>query len=122
MPDPTPRFGLDTFAENESPWSYTDTVEFVDEHAIERGDIGDRPTSGDYVGEFYFAEDELTLYRWNGSSWDVALSLSHSDLTDISSDDHHEKTQPSDINSSNWDDYEIQKNGTDGTGVLNFKT
>lgn len=38
------------------------------------------------------------------------------------SDAHHIKTQPSDIDSTNWDDYEIQKNGTDGSGIINFKT
>ena len=31
-------------------------------------------------------------------------------------------TSPSDVNSSNWGDYEIQKNGTDGNGIINFKT
>jgi len=31
-------------------------------------------------------------------------------------------TSPSDVNSSNWDDYEIQKDGTDGDGIINFKT
>lgn len=35
---------------------------------------------------------------------------------------HHSKTATSDVNSSNWSDYEIQKNGTDGTGIINFKT
>ena len=27
-----------------------------------------------------------------------------------------------DVTSSNWGDYEIQKDGTDGTGIINFKT
>jgi hypothetical protein len=31
-------------------------------------------------------------------------------------------TEPGDVTSTNWGDYEIQKNGTDGTGILNFKT
>ena len=31
-------------------------------------------------------------------------------------------TSPSDVDSSNWDDYEIQKNGSDGNGIINFKT
>jgi len=29
---------------------------------------------------------------------------------------------PSDVDSRNWGDYEIQKNGTDGNGIINFKT
>lgn len=35
---------------------------------------------------------------------------------------HHSKTQTTDIDSSNWNDYEIQKDGTDGNGIINFKT
>ena len=31
-------------------------------------------------------------------------------------------TSPSDVDSSNWGDYEIQKDGTDGDGIINFKT
>ena len=31
-------------------------------------------------------------------------------------------TSPSDVDSTNWNDYEIQKNGTDGNGIINFKT
>jgi len=57
--------------------------------------------------------DALTI---NGFSGD------HADLTNIQSDQHHVKTQSSDIDSTNWNDYEIQKNGTDGTGIINFKT
>jgi len=46
-------------------------------------------------------------------------------------DDPHDNTQhsvnytttsPGDVTSSNWGDYEIQKNGTDGNGIINFKT
>lgn len=36
--------------------------------------------------------------------------------------DNYTTTTASDVNSSNWDDYEIQKNGTDGSGIINFKT
>lgn len=35
---------------------------------------------------------------------------------------HHTKTATSDVTSANWGDYEIQKNGTDGSGIINFKT
>lgn len=28
----------------------------------------------------------------------------------------------SNMTSSDWSDYEIQKDGTDGTGIINFKT
>lgn len=32
------------------------------------------------------------------------------------------QTSPGEVTSSNWGDYEIQKNGTDGTNIINFKT
>lgn len=31
-------------------------------------------------------------------------------------------TSPNDVDSTNWDDYEIQKDGSDGSGIINFKT
>jgi hypothetical protein len=31
-------------------------------------------------------------------------------------------TEPADVTSQNWGDFEIQKNGTDGNGIINFKT
>jgi len=53
-------------------------------------------------------------------------TTSASDLTDVSaysvSSAHHSKTQTSDVDSTNWGDYEIQKNETDGNGIINFKT
>jgi hypothetical protein len=30
--------------------------------------------------------------------------------------------EPADVTSQNWGDFEIQKNGTDGNGIINFKT
>jgi len=49
--------------------------------------------------------------------------VDHDDLLggDVS-DAHHSKTEPSEIDSENWDDYEIQKDGEDGDGIINFKT
>lgn len=35
---------------------------------------------------------------------------------------HGPQLRANDVNSVNWDDYEIQKNGADGAGVINFKT
>ncbi len=50
-------------------------------------------------------------------------SIDHDNLTGgTASGAHHSKTQPGDIDSANWNDYEIQKNGNDGTGIINFKT
>jgi len=76
MPTPTDRFELDTFDPGES-WDHTDTVQFLDESAIEVDTINNRPTDGSYDGELFFATDQRILYQWDagGSSWDVELGL-----------------------------------------------
>jgi len=59
-----------------------------------------------------------------------ADSASISDLDSKADDPHgneahttdYTDTTPSDVTSSNWDDYEIQKDGSDTDGVINFKT
>lgn len=55
-----------------------------------------------------------------------AKTSSASELSDVSADSvsgaHHIKTATGDVTSANWGDYEIQKNGTDGSGIINFKT
>lgn len=62
-------------------------------------------------------------------------SISHSDISNQSSDDHHQKYTDSEaqtaVDGSNIDiggdadtvdGYDIQKNGSDGQGIINFKT
>jgi hypothetical protein len=50
------------------------------------------------------------------------FSGSHADLTNVGASDHHTRFAASEVDSTNWSDYEIQKDGVDGTGVINFKT
>ncbi|MFA9426540.1 glycosyl hydrolase family 28-related protein [Natronorubrum sp. A-ect3] len=69
MGDRTPRLGLGTFEDGEA-WDHTDTVEAVDEHAIVRGPIADRPASGEYDDELYHATDQGITWRWDVSSED----------------------------------------------------
>lgn len=70
----TPRFNLDTYQEGDTGWSHSDTVEFVDEYGIDRGTLANRPSSGTYDDELYYAEDQGLLYQWDSgtSSWDTA--------------------------------------------------
>ena len=75
MAEPTPRFGLDIFEAGDEEWDHTDTVEFVDEYAIDRGELADRPTEGEYDGEFYFAVDEATLYHWDADAGEWAVAF-----------------------------------------------
>lgn len=72
------------------------------------------------------------------TKFDNNLNLSGKNLTNVNSIDgidftshvnnsgaHHAKTQASDVDSSNWNDYEIQKNGSStsgSSGTINFKT
>ena len=51
----------------------------------------------------------------------------YGDLTERShgNEDHttnYTDTEPADVTSANWGDYEIQVDGTDGAGIINFKT
>lgn len=72
-----------------------------------RGDADDRDDYTPRSGAKFFALDTGDLYIGDGSSWGFTANLT---------------LEPGDVNSSNWDDYEIQKNGTDGEGIINFVT
>lgn len=88
-PTPTDRFTLDRFDEGErwkeagttagsgNPDGHNDTVQLFDELGIDRGPIADRPTSGTYDDEFYYAVDQRTLWRWDATStdWNAAAGL-----------------------------------------------
>ena len=66
----TPRFDLDTYQQGDQQWSHTDTVEFVDEYSIDKGPVSERPASGDYDDELYFATDQGLLWRWDETATD----------------------------------------------------
>ena len=70
MADNTNRFGLNTYSQGDTNWDHTDTVETIDELAIERGAVADRPDSGDYDDELYLATDQQILYRWDAAATD----------------------------------------------------
>ena len=70
MADNTDRFGLNTYSQGDTSWDHTDTVQTIDELAIERGTVADRPDSGDYDDELYLATDQQILYRWDADATD----------------------------------------------------
>ncbi|ELY92276.1 glycosyl hydrolase family 28-related protein [Natrialba taiwanensis] len=69
MGEQTPRLGLGTYEAGES-WDHTDTVEAVDEQAIVRGPIADRPATGEYDDELFHATDQGITWRWDAASDD----------------------------------------------------
>ncbi|WP_440763605.1 glycosyl hydrolase family 28-related protein [Natronorubrum sp. DTA7] len=69
MPDETPRLGLGTYEPGDE-WDHTDTVEALDEHAIVRAPIADRPATGEYDDELFHATDQGITWRWDDSSED----------------------------------------------------
>ncbi|SEH16623.1 Pectate lyase superfamily protein [Natronorubrum sediminis] len=71
MADETPRLGLGTYEPGDE-WDHTDTVEALDEHALVRGPIADRPVEGEYDDELYHATDQGITWRWDASSEDWA--------------------------------------------------
>lgn len=58
----------------------------------------------------------------NAVSLGGTTAVAHADLSNIGSADHHTRFTADEVDSTNWSDYEIQKNGVDGTGIINFKT
>ena len=68
MPTPTDRLGLNTFAQGEDNWDHTDTVQEFDELAVVTDTIANRPASGDYDDELFFATDQRILYQWDGTN------------------------------------------------------
>lgn len=67
----TPRFDLNKYSQGEDNWSHSDTIDFVDEYSIDKGPVADRPTTGDYDDQLYFATDQGLFWRWdsNVSDW-----------------------------------------------------
>jgi len=70
MVSETPRLGLNTYEQGDENWSHTDAVEAVDEHAIKRGAISDRPDEGEYDDELFAAIDQRIIWRWDESESD----------------------------------------------------
>ena len=77
MANETPRLGLGTFEQGDTDWDHTDAVEALDELAIQRGAIADRPATAAYGGAFYAALDQRILWQWdNGSEeWTAVAGL-----------------------------------------------
>lgn len=70
MADETPRLDLNTYKQGDTDWDHTDTVEALDEHAIARGPIEERPAEGDYDDELYYATDQRILWGWDADTGD----------------------------------------------------
>lgn len=77
MSNETPRLNLETFEQGDENWDHTDTVEAVDEHAIDRGPIEERPEEGEYDDELYHATDQRIVWRWDADAedWKAASGL-----------------------------------------------
>ena len=74
MGSETPRLSLQIFAPGDTDWDHTDTVEALDELAIERGTIEERPETGSYDDALYLATDQRILWRWDAeeTDWQIA--------------------------------------------------
>ena len=109
MSETTDRFNLDTYNQGDENWSHTDTVELLDELAVETDTISNRPVSGSYDDELFFATDQRILYRWDNSEedWKVqsGLGTESNRLPDIWVDEANftsakvetEPTEPDDV-------------------------
>ena len=81
MADSTDRFGLDIYQAGDPNWSHTDTVQQVDKLGIARGLAADRPTTGTYDDELYYAIDQSILWRWDSTDteWQIAAGFGTTD-------------------------------------------
>jgi hypothetical protein len=70
MVSQTPRFNLDKYSQGEDNWSHSDTVDLLDELAVETDVIANRSTSGNYDDELFYATDQKLLYRWDTDQTD----------------------------------------------------
>lgn len=86
--------------------------------------------SNQYIPQGSLQNDTVTV-AGNSVALGNSTTIDHVDLSNIGTNDHHDPSNQgwsdlgisqSDIDSTNWGDYEIQKNGTDGSGIINFKT
>jgi len=83
------------------------------------------PAGVEHTGEL--ADDGDTqppqLHGSEAHDEDFAIDGSPQPPEDHGNNSHIEDyATPEDVNSSNWGDYEIQKDGTDGNNIINFKT
>lgn len=119
MTDETPRLNLDTYEPGDTDWSHNDTVEAVDEHAIERGPIAERPAEGSYDDELYYAVDQNVLWGWSesDSDWTIRggtgseeqpLDSVHTETVDITGDG------PSTVRSDTTFQQDVTVEGTTG--------
>jgi len=70
MATQTPRFNLDKYSQGEDNWSHSDTVDLLDELAVETDTIANRDASGNYDDELFYATDQKLLYRWDSGQSD----------------------------------------------------
>lgn len=72
MVQQSPRLGLRNYSKGDTGWDHSDLVTTLDELAIERGPVADRPTSGDFDDEIYYATDQRIFWKWDDAAgnWD----------------------------------------------------
>jgi hypothetical protein len=87
MSDQSPRLGLNRYAQGDTGWDHTDLVNYVDEHSIERDVKSNRPNTGDYDDQLFYATDEEVLYRWidASGSWVAVLGAANASIDDSDS-------------------------------------
>lgn len=66
----TPRLELNTYERGAEGWTHNDTVRLLDELAIDKGNISERPSSGEYDDEMYYAIDQGILWGWDNAQND----------------------------------------------------
>ena len=64
MPTQTPRLGLNKYSQNEEGWDHSDTVDALDQYAVVVDQETNRPASGEYDNQLFYAYDTKNVFRW----------------------------------------------------------
>lgn len=117
MVDHTPRLGLGTYEQGEQ-WDHTDAVEAIDEHAIVRGPISERPATGEYDDELYHATDQGITWRWDVASDDwVYFSGRGSAEQPVPGTSHFEAVQLTHARTEKTPVWNVEAHGIEGDGT-----
>jgi len=86
---PTENHGYKKQEKGDDDWhiALNDTLDILDVDVVLRDTLANRPAAGT-SGRIFIATDTNELYHDDGTSWNKLLSLNHSDLNNLSADDH----------------------------------
>ncbi|WP_336327507.1 glycosyl hydrolase family 28-related protein [Halovenus sp. HT40] len=117
MSDETPRLDLGIFEQGDPQWDHTDTVEAVDEYAIERGSLDERPDRGEHDDELFHVIEQGITWRWDEKADDwVHFSGTGSETQQVPGTSSFETAQFDHAHSKKTPVWNVEAHGIEGDG------